>query len=227
MIMFGITILIRGSKINQRRSKMKKFVNSWVAMVMAVMFLVSCGATQTPEAATETMVVGYESTAMVVFPTVVVYCQTREKNGSLTGEQLVQFKASYKTAADMFVKAGDTAKGYIDGTFPPSALSLLPTVMQQIAIILANLSGGPLQAGQFYKQTKHVPTTAEIRSLTTKMKAGQMLSPVEIEMLVGALIMIAEYIVGKIKGNPTFTDIEKTALKARIDNAQKMIPAWN
>jgi hypothetical protein len=206
---------------------MKKFVNSWVAMVMVVMFMVSCGATQTPEAATETVVTGYESVAMVVFPTVVIYCQTREKNGTLTGDQLIQFKASYKTASDMFVKVGDTAKGYIDGTFPPSALALLPTVMQQIAIILANLSGGPLQAGQYYKKSEKIPTSAEIRALTMKMKAGQTLSPAEIELLVGALITIAQYIVSKIQGNPTFTDEQKVALKGRIDLAQKSVPAWN
>jgi hypothetical protein len=204
---------------------MKKFVNSWVAMVMAVMFLVSCGATQTPEAAAETVVTGYEMIPSTLFASTVIYCQTREKNGTLSGDALVKAKGAYAMAAETFIKAGDPLSGYIDGSFPPSALSLLPTLLNQLAVILANLSGGPL-TGQF-KPAKYVPTSSEIKLLHMKMKAGLTLSPAEIEMAIGLVIMIAEYIASKIKGNPAFTDEQKAALKNRIKVAQQAVPVWN
>ena len=113
-----------------------------MALGMILFFIVSCAWLQQPGNKTETIVVSYETLATVAFPTVLIYLQEREKNGSLSGNSLAQAKTKYAQARQMAIQAGDLLKAGISGQ--TGNLSLVPSLLRQAAIILADLSGGSL-----------------------------------------------------------------------------------
>ena len=129
---------------------MKKKVGLWllsaVAIACIVYGLTSCsGMGVKQETAYETITISYESVAMMAFPSVKVYIDRREQNGSLVGEPLAKAKANYMAAVALFKKAGNLYVDYISGT-PGTDFKLFPMMLRQVAIMLADLSGGSVQA---------------------------------------------------------------------------------
>ncbi len=110
------------------------------ALATLMVLLTSCIWLQQQGIKTETIVISYETLATIAFPTVLVYLQEREKNGSLSGDALVNAKKQYAQARQMAIQAGDIMKEGISGK--TNNLTLVPALLRQAAIILANLSGG-------------------------------------------------------------------------------------
>ena len=110
-----------------------------VSVVILLAFLTSCAWFQGAKKM-ETIVISYETLATVAFPTVLVYLQQREINGSLSGDALVNAKKQYAEARRLAIQAGDMLKAGIGGL--PANFALVPSLLRQVAIILADLSGG-------------------------------------------------------------------------------------
>ncbi len=110
------------------------------SVIILMAFLTSCAWMQTAKGKTETIVISYETLATVAFPTVLVYLQQREKNGSLAGTTLINAKKKYADARRMAIQAGDMLKAGIGGQ--SANFALVPSLLRQTAIILADLSGG-------------------------------------------------------------------------------------
>ncbi len=111
-----------------------------ISIMLVMMFLSACAWFQNPVGKTETIVISYETLATVAFPTVLAYLQQREKNGSLAGDALAQAKKQYTQARQLAIQAGDMLKAGISGQ--STSFALVPSLLRQAAIILANLSGG-------------------------------------------------------------------------------------
>ena len=111
-----------------------------LALTVMLVFMASCAWLQSPAGKTETVVISYETIATVAFPTVLVYLQQREKNGSLSGDALASAKNRYAEARALIIKAGDILKNGIGGQTIDA--SLVPSLLRQAAVILADLSGG-------------------------------------------------------------------------------------
>ena len=110
------------------------------ALLVLLTFLASCAWLQTPQGKTETIVISYETIATVAFPTVLAYLQQREKNGSLSGDGLKSAKNRYAEARTLAIQAGDVLKKGIAGQTVD--VTLVPSLLRQAAVILADLSGG-------------------------------------------------------------------------------------
>ncbi len=110
-----------------------------VSVMVLMLFLSSCAWFQGAKK-TETIVISYETLATVAFPTVLVYLQQREKNGSLAGDALINAKRKYAEARRLAIQAGDMLKAGIAGQ--AGSYALVPSLLRQAAIILADLSGG-------------------------------------------------------------------------------------
>jgi len=110
-----------------------------VGVSILMLFLASCVLFQ-GKGKTETIVISYETLATVAFPTVLVYLQQREKNGSLAGDALVNAKKQYAEARRLTIQAGNMLKAGIGGQ--AANFALVPSLLRQAAIILADLSGG-------------------------------------------------------------------------------------
>jgi hypothetical protein len=119
-----------------------KFIG--VALILAA-FLAGCAGWQTAKGRTETMVISYESIGLIAFPTVLAYVQEREKNGTLAGDALIRSKAVYAQAKKSYIMAGDQMISTVQGTgggIPPATIAAL---LRQVAIALADLSGGKVE----------------------------------------------------------------------------------
>ena len=110
------------------------------ALLVLLTFLASCAWLQTPQGKTETIVISYETIETVAFPTVLAYLQGREKNGSLSGDGLTSAKNRYAEARTLAIQAGDVLKKGIAGQTVD--VTLVPSLLRQAAVILADLSGG-------------------------------------------------------------------------------------
>ena len=109
-------------------------------LVILMIFVASCAWLQQPGNKTETIVISYETLATVAFPTILVYLQQREKNGSLAGDSLATAKKRYAEARGYAIQAGDILKAGIGGQ--TTNLAMVPVLLRQAAIILADLSAG-------------------------------------------------------------------------------------
>jgi len=117
-----------------------------LAIIFVLMaFLTSCALFQGAKKM-ETIIISYETLATVAFPTVLVYLQQREKNGSLAGPALDNAKKQYAEARRLAIQAGDMLKAGIGGQ--PANFALVPSLLRQAAIILADLSGGKVQGNE-------------------------------------------------------------------------------
>jgi hypothetical protein len=115
-----------------------------VALILGLM--VGCAAWQTAQGRTETIVISYESVGMVAFPTVLAYLQQREINGSLSGDALANAKRSYASARTKYIEVGNLIITYVQGSGQPgNIMSQVSVLLRQIAVILADLSGGSVQ----------------------------------------------------------------------------------
>jgi hypothetical protein len=109
--------------------------------ILILAFLVTgCAWFQTIQARTETMVISYETIGTIAFPTVLAYLQEREKNGSLAGDSLLKAKATYKTAKQKYLDAGDIMINIVNGTVKPVGISNIALLLREAAIMLADLS---------------------------------------------------------------------------------------
>ena len=122
----------------------RKFVSVGI-IIMLMVFFSSCAWFQGAKK-TETIVISYETLATVAFPTVLVYLQQREKNGSLSGPALVDAQKKYAEARRLAIQAGDMLKAGISGQ--AAKYALVPSLLRQAAIILADLSGGALSGNE-------------------------------------------------------------------------------
>ncbi len=111
-----------------------------VSVIILMAFLAGCAWFQSAKGKTETIIISYETLATVAFPTVLVYLQQREKNGSLSGDSLTNAKKKYAEARKLAIQAGDMLKAGIGGQ--SANFALVPSLLRQAAIILADLSGG-------------------------------------------------------------------------------------
>ncbi len=116
-----------------------------VSVIILMVFLTSCAWFQGAKK-TETIVISYETLATVAFPTVLVYLQQREKNVSLAGDALTNAKKKYAEARRLAIQAGDMLKAGIGGQ--PANFALVPSLLRQAAIILADLSGGKVSGNE-------------------------------------------------------------------------------
>ena len=117
--------------------------------VLLMTFLVGCAYFQTAKARTETITISYETVGMIAFPTVLAYLQQRELNGSLTGQALANAKVAYANAKAKYVQAGDMIIQYIQGPQPGgNVMSQVAIMLRQVAILLADLSGGKVVGNQ-------------------------------------------------------------------------------
>lgn len=110
-----------------------------------IAFLTSCAWFQ-GAGKMETIVISYETLATVAFPTVLIYLQQRQANGSLSGPALDNAKKKYAEARKLAIQAGDMLKAGIGGQ--PANFALVPSMLRQAAIILADLSGGKVQGNE-------------------------------------------------------------------------------
>lgn len=117
-----------------------------LSLLLVLVLLTSCALWQKQGGKTETIVISYETLATVAFPTVLVYLQQREKNGSLAGDALASTKNQYAEARKMTLQAGDMLKAGISGQ--SGAYNTVPALLRAAAIILANLSGGSVQGNE-------------------------------------------------------------------------------
>ena len=118
-----------------------------IVLAILVAFCASCALFQTATTKTETIVIGYESIAMVAFPTVRTYLVQREANGSLAGQALIDAKVKYALAKEKFIQAGNLLKMAIES---PQVVTMqtFTTALQAVAVMLADLSGGSVQGNQ-------------------------------------------------------------------------------
>ncbi len=117
-----------------------------VSVLILMVFLTSCTFFQSAKGKTETIIISYETLATVAFPTVLSYLQQREANGSLSGPGLINSKKKYGEARKLAIQAGDMLKAGIGGQAPNYAL--VPSLLRQAAIILADLSGGKVSGNE-------------------------------------------------------------------------------
>lgn len=116
--------------------------------------LASCASWKTAQGRTETVVISYESLGMIAFPTVLAYLQEREKNGSLSGDDLIKAKEKYKFARESYIHAGDALITYVKGgTQQASLITQVSALLRQVAVVLADLSAGKVE-GQTLTMTK-------------------------------------------------------------------------
>lgn len=114
--------------------------------VLLLTFLVGCAYLQTTKQKYEAITISYESVGMIAFPTVLAYLQQRELNGSLSGDALVNAKAAYANARTKYIEAGNMIIGFIQAPqVNPNVMSSVALMLRQVAIILADLSGGTVQ----------------------------------------------------------------------------------
>ncbi len=118
----------------------------FVSVIILMAFLTSCAFFQSAKGKTETIVISYETLATVAFPTVLAYLQQREANGSLAGDSLINAKKKYAEARKLAIQAGDMLKAGIGGQ--PANFVLVPSLLRQAAIILADLSGGKVKGNE-------------------------------------------------------------------------------
>lgn len=116
-----------------------------LSILVLLLFLASCSWFQGAKK-TETIVISYETLATVAFPTVLAYLQQREKNQSLTGDALIKAKKQYAEARRLAIQAGDMLKAGISGQ--TANYALVPSLLRQAAIILADLSGGKVSGNE-------------------------------------------------------------------------------
>lgn len=121
---------------------MKRRLNLFIVFFMVGVFLAGCAGMQTIQGRTETMVISYESIGTIAFPTVLAYLQEREKNGTLAGDQLVRSKEVYKKAKESYILAGDSMIKVVEGTGGAITPATIASLLRQVAIALADLSGG-------------------------------------------------------------------------------------
>lgn len=117
-----------------------------ISIMVLMIFLSGCAWFQSPTGKTETVIISYETLATVAFPTVLTYLQQREKNGSLAGDSLTQAKKQYAQARQLAIQAGDMLKAGIAGQ--SSGFALVPALLRQAAVILADLSGGKVSGNE-------------------------------------------------------------------------------
>lgn len=119
----------------------------WLCLLVLVAFAIGgCTWLQTTKKM-EVITIGYESLATVGFPTVLAYLQQRELNGSLIGEELAKAKSIYAQARSKFIQAGDVLQGSILNPSPAN-LATYQAILREVAILLANLSGGKVEGNQ-------------------------------------------------------------------------------
>ncbi len=125
---------------------MKKKVS--LILVIMMLMLSSCAilGINISKGKTETIIISYETLATVAFPTVLAYLQQREANGSLSGPGLINAKKKYAEARKLAIQAGDMLKAGIGGQ--PANFALVPSLLRQAAIILADLSGGKISGNE-------------------------------------------------------------------------------
>ena len=129
---------------------MKRKILLW-SFVLAAFICVSCAGWDTIQGRTETMVISYEAVGTVGFPTVLAYLQQREKNGSLSGDALLNAKAIYKKAREKYIQAGDIMIGVVNGTSTPVTPATIAVLLREVAIMLADLSasdGGKVEGNK-------------------------------------------------------------------------------
>ena len=125
--------------------KSLKFIGFALIIATVLVGCVGCASWQTIQGRTETMVISYESIGLIAFPTVLAYCQEREKNGTLAGDALVRSKAVYAEAKKSYVLAGDSMIAIVQGTGGGVTPATIAALLRQVAIALANLSGGKVE----------------------------------------------------------------------------------
>ena len=116
-----------------------------VSLMVLMVFLTSCAWFQGAKKM-DTIVISYETIATIAFPSVLSYLQQREANGSLSGDPLANAKKQYAEARRLAIQAGDMLKAGIGGQ--PANFALVPSLLRQAAIILADLSGGKVSGNE-------------------------------------------------------------------------------
>jgi len=115
------------------------------SIMVLMVFLTSCAWFQGAKKM-DTIVISYETIATIAFPSVLSYLQQREKNGSLAGDSLINAKKQYAEARRLAIQAGDMLKAGIGGQ--AANFALVPSLLRQAAIILADLSGGQVSGNE-------------------------------------------------------------------------------
>ena len=129
---------------------MKRRLLAVVIITAFVVSFTSCAGWQTPQMRMETITISYESVGMVAFPAVLAYLKQREINGSLAGDALAKAKESYREAKAIYIRAGDLLIVFVggDGQAPQPLMAQVAILLQEVAKILADLSGGKVDGNK-------------------------------------------------------------------------------
>jgi hypothetical protein len=125
----------------------KKKWSGYIAVALILGLIVGCAAWQTAQGRMETITISFESVGMIAFPTVLAYLQQRELNGSLSGPALEQAKVAYGNARAKYIEAGNFLIEYLNGPPVPAGnyMAQVSVLLRQVAVILADLSGGKVE----------------------------------------------------------------------------------
>jgi hypothetical protein len=109
------------------------------------MFLVaSCAGFQTIQQRTEVMVISFETVGTLAFPTAKAFITQKIANGSWDAPTALKAKQTYNLAAVKFGQVVDAVKASVSGTASP--LTNLPALLTEIAKLLADATGGAVNA---------------------------------------------------------------------------------
>jgi len=215
---------------------MKKQICLVAALIFALMVgLTGCHNLVGDLSPTETYVSSYEI-AGAVYPLAKVYLGRLEETQVLVGEKLVAYKASYAKAQGFGVQAGDILKNYIEnpGT---SIIANYPVLLQQVVIILADLSGGKLVNAsdkptamkgadkEYMKGVRVVVDPAALKKASIKAK-GVAITPDQVILTLNLLLMAVDKLVAYWGVPDVLTPEQKMAYIARVKFTQGSIPAW-
>jgi len=208
---------------------MKHFLLA-IVLIFAVGMMPGCHNLQGQVSITETYVSSYEI-AGAVYPLAKVYLARLEETGTLAGDKLAAYKTGYGRAQALGVQAGDVLAKYIDSPSAP-LLANYPMLLQEVVIILADLSGGKLvnAAGKPMAMkgkglTRGMRVAPDVGKMALKPKA-MTITPDQIILTLNLLLVTIDKLAAYYGASEALSPEQKAAYKARVEFTKKSIPDW-
>jgi len=208
---------------------MKHFLLA-IVLIFAVGMMPGCHNLQGQVSITETYVSSYEI-AGAVYPLAKVYLARLEETGTLAGDKLAAYKTGYGRAQALGVQAGDVLAKYIDSPSAP-LLANYPMLLQEVVIILADLSGGKLvnAAGKPMAMKgkglmRGMRVMPDVGKMALKPK-GLAITPDQVILTLNLLLVTIDKLAAYYGAPETLSAEQKAAYKARVEFTKKSIPDW-
>ena len=210
---------------------MKHFLLA-IVLIFAVGMMPGCHNLQGQVSITETYVSSYEI-AGAVYPLAKTYLARLEETGTLVGDKLVAYKAGYGRAQAFGIQAGEILTKYIDA---PSAslMTNYPALLQEVVIILADLSGGKLvnasgkpmaMKGVGKEYVRGMRVVPDVGKVALKPK-GLAITPDQVILTLNLLLVTIDKLAAYYGAPETLSAEQKAAYKARVEFTKKSIPDW-